>query len=265
MIQKVKLYVNSTKEKAHSLAIDIEKELIKQGYDIAECDADLVIGLGGDGTLLNFLRENSYETQAKYIGVNCGTLGFLQDFEVEDVEKFVLGIPNYVEQRLGFVSANVIKGKQIETFYALNEITIQDTENKSFRTRLSIMDEKQKEFLEDYVGTGLIFATPTGSTALNLSAGGCIMHPSIEAFQITPREAIANSKMHCLSKSICVPKTSDVLLTPNIDNDIKVSADCIDEYVGSYDVIHVHYSDKHMIKLKDKSSNFIRTIREKLI
>ena len=147
------------------------------------------------------------------------------------------------------------------TFKALNDIVIQDSEDKTFRTKVSI----ENELLEDYVGTGLIFSTPTGSTALNLSAGGCILHPSIEAIQITPREAIANSKMHCLSKSICLPTGFDITLKPNNNSYVKICCDGQKVYVGSYDTIRVYYSETGMIKLKDRKDNFIKTIREKLI
>ena len=119
--------------------------------------------------------------------------------------------------------------------------------------------------VETYVGTGLIFATPTGSTALNLSAGGSIVHPNIEAIQITPREAIANSKMHCLSKSICIPSGLDIVLTPNNGERIKIYSDGEKVYEGSYENIRIYYSSEGMLKLKDKKDSFVKTIREKLI
>ena len=261
MNKKVELYVNSTKPKAMLLSKKIEEELISQGYEIVEEEADIIIGLGGDGTLLNLLRERNYSISSKYIGVNCGTLGFLQDFEVENVENFVRNISNYVEKDLSFLNICIRKGNAVYEFNALNEVMVQDGEDKAFRTNVYI----ENEFLEKFVGTGIIFSSSTGSTAMNLSAGGAIIHSGLDVIQMTPREAIANSKMHCLPKSICIPKEMDISLWPNASDKIKIYADGACVYSGEYDKVQVYYSDKYMTKLQSAESNFIKTIREKLI
>lgn len=261
MKKRVKLYVNSTKDYAKVLSNVIEEELLAQGYDIVNENADIVIGFGGDGTLLHFLRNNNYNAESCYIGVNCGTLGFLQDFNVTDIKKFVEGIPEYVEQKLPFITIEIENGAETVVYKALNEFVIQDDQDKTFRTELSV----EEEFLENFVGTGIIFSTPTGSTALNLSAGGAIVHPNLEMIQITPREAIANSKMHCLAKSICIPKGFDITLKPSSNSQIKVYSDGELVYLGQYEKIRIYYLTDGMMKLKDKKDNFIKTIRDKLI
>lgn len=261
MAKKIQLYVNSTKEDAIKLSKKIGEELIDQGYELVSSNADIVMGFGGDGTLLHFLRKSDYTSRAKYIGINCGTLGFLQDFHIDNVKQFVSDIPFYIKQVLRYVVVEVEMGGKKYIYKALNEFTIQDAQDKSFRTQVIIGGED----LENFVGTGLIFATPTGSTALNLSAGGCILHPDIEAIQITPREAIANSKIHCLSKSICIPRGKDIILKPNNNEQIKIYSDAEKVYIGPYDSIRIYYSDEGVTKLKDKKDSFIKTIREKLI
>lgn len=260
-MKKVQLYINQLNDNAKFLAKLISEELAINGYEIVEENADIVIGFGGDGTLLHFLRTNNYQIQSQYIGVNCGTLGFLQDFNVEEVHSFVKNIPYYVKQRLNFVVVEVNIDDEKNVYKALNEFTIQNAQNKSFRAKVCIGEE----FLENFVGTGIIFSTPTGSTALNLSAGGTILHPEIEAIQITPREAISNSKMHCLSKSVCIPNGWDIILNPNTKDRIKIYSDGEMVYYGIYDSIKVYYSNEGMFKLKDKKDSFIQTIREKLI
>lgn len=258
---KIQLYVNNTKPEAIKLANELKKALISSKYEIVESNADIVIGFGGDGTLLHFLKENHYSVQAKYIGINCGTLGFLQNFNLKNVQEFVNSLPFLVEQRLKLIQLQLRYGRRLISFRALNEFIIQDGNDKTFRTKLSINDE----LLENFVGTGLIFSTPTGSTALNLSAGGCVVHPSIEAIQITPREAIANSKMHCLSKSICIPKGYNITLYPNSSETIKIYCDGEKIYSDKYDEINIYYSDYYLTKLTSKKDTFIKTIREKLI
>ena len=259
--RRVQLYVNTTKKEAVKLAEKIREELIKQGYKVVEKYPTLIIGFGGDGTLLNLLRENNYEIDEMYIGVNCGTLGFLQHFNVKNVEEFVKNIPNYKSQTLRFIGLNFVANHTAYAYSALNEFVIQDAEDKTFRTKVSV----EGEFLENYVGSGMIFSTPTGSTALNLSAGGCIVHPQMETIQITPREAIANSKMHCLSKSICIPSEYSVKLHPNSDNEVKIYADGQKVYTGPYNNLFVYYRKVGLTVLMDEKDSFITTIRKKLI
>ena len=261
-MKKVRLYVNTTKVAALTKASSISKVLQELGYKETSKDEDIVIGFGGDGTLFRFLKENNYNVSSKYIGVNCGTLGFLQDFDAENVIYFVSNIPNYVEQRLNFVSLEIEFNGYKKKFYALNEFSVHQAKYKSFKTHVCIAGGH----LEDYVGTGIIFSTSTGSTALGLSAGGAILHPSIEAIQMTPREAIVNSKMHSLSKSICLPKGMDIILTPTSESrEISIYSDGEEVYNGLYDSITVSYSERGITKLKKVHDNFIETIREKLI
>lgn len=261
-MKKVRLYVNTTKEFALCKAKKICEELQKQGYEICDKEADIVIGIGGDGTLFHFLREKQYNVDAKYIGVNCGTLGFLQDFDAVDVEEFVKSMPKYVSQKLNFVKLELKSNGKVKTFYALNEFSVHHAQYKSFKTRVRIDDT----FLENYVGTGIIFSTATGSTALGLSAGGAILHPNIKAIQMTPREAIVNSKMHSLPKSICLPKGTEVILTPDKESiDIAIDGDGEEIYNGPCDSLKISYSTKGITKLRKKQDSFIRTIKEKLI
>lgn len=93
-------------------------------------------------------------------------------------------------------------------FKFLNEFSLRDIMYKSLKTSVYVDNEK----LEDFVGTGIVFSTLTGSTALNLSIGGAIIYQNLEAIQMTPREAITNSKIHALNKSICIPKETIIFL-----------------------------------------------------
>lgn len=261
-MKKVRLYVNDTKAIAIFKKNKISKALKYYGYEEVESNEDIVIGFGGDGTLFNFLKEENYNVSANYIGVNCGTLGFLQDFDVDDEYDFVSNIPNYTPQKLHFVKLEITFNNERKIFYALNEFSLHDIMYKSLKTSVYVENEK----LEDFVGTGIVFSTPTGSTALNLSIGGAIIYQNLEAIQMTPREAITNSKMHALNKSICIPKEIDFLLKPILqNNEISIDSDGENIYSGKYDSIRISFSDKGITKLKSSNVNFIKTIREKLI
>lgn len=261
MIKTFSLYVNNEKSKALEICKKVKKELTTEGYILNDETPDVVIGFGGDGTLLRWLSLCKYNTRSKYIGVNCGTLGFMQDFDIRDPKEFVKNIPNYDEQRVYFAKLEVENRNKKYEFYSVNEFNLMNNMDKSFRASVYIADE----FLENFVGTGLIFCTPTGSTAHNISSVGSIIYPDIEMIQMTPSEAIVNRKIRCLPKSICIPKGIDITLKPDSDSSIKIISDGINVYDGEFEKVTVSYSNRCMIKLTDRKNSFIRKVREKLI
>ena len=160
-----------------------------------------------------------------------------------------------------FIKLEVTQDNNKYSFLALNEFNILTDNCKALRTQVKINNEA----LENFVGTGLIFSSPTGSTAHNLSSVGFIICPGIEAIQMTPSETIINSKLRSLSKSICFPKDYNINLEPITSDEIKIIADGNVVFVGNYSQISISYSDKYIAKLIDTKNNFIKTIREKLI
>lgn len=261
MIKTVKLFVNNSKDKAYSISEIVKSELLNAGYKITDTNPDLVIGFGGDGTLLRWLNTENYHTTSKYIGVNCGTLGFMQEFEIEDAKLFVQNIPNYTQQKIPFITIEVISSNNKVKFSAVNDFNVLNGDDKSLRMNVHVGNE----FLETFAGTGLIFSSPTGSTAHNISSIGSIVYPTMEVIQITPQEAIVNSKIRCLPKSICIPKGINISLTPVNDDKIKIIADGIKVYHDIFEEINIYYSNEYMVKLTDNKSNFIQKVREKLI
>ena len=262
MNKKVLLYVNNTKEAAFPLSNKVKRALISNGYEIVSNitdKADIVIGFGGDGTLISWLNATNYLANSKYIGVNCGTLGFLQDFDVLDVKKFVDNIKNYIEEYLNFADITVSIDNNEFTYNALNEFVVKRSDDKALRVSVKI----EEALLENYVGTGIIFSTPTGSTARNLSSGGSIICPGINCIQMNPIEP--NRFLGALQSSIIVPKEYSIALFSNSNEEIKILSDGEEVYSGKFDKLKIELSDKKLIKLVDKQVNFIEKVRQKLI
>ena len=144
---------------------------------------DAVIVLGGDGTFLSVTRGCPAGTPVA--GVNMGTLGFLTEHSREQAFTLIddlLAGSVCVEDR-DRLQVEVGDGAERQEFVVLNDVVI----NKATLARiLTINVEIDGEFLSRYNADGLIFATPTGSTAYNLSAGGPIVHPGLAAMLITP-------------------------------------------------------------------------------
>ena len=148
-------------------------------------EADFLISLGGDGTLLSLVRR-SYGTGKPVLGINAGNLGFLADIRLEEVESFIdrlLAGDYRIDDRMmieGYVQRS--DGSK-EPFFALNDVVITSPKpSKMVQVNASIDGER----FNSYRGDGLIISTPTGSTAYNLAAGGPVIYPLTKAFIITP-------------------------------------------------------------------------------
>jgi NAD+ kinase len=148
-------------------------------------DFDLVIVLGGDGTLLSVARGVG-DRETPLLAVNLGGLGFLMStgpHEIyEHLERVLTG--DYAVQKRTVLSSEVIRnGETIAHFEALNDVVV----SKAAMARLLELDAfVEDEFVCSYRADGLIISTPTGSTAYSLSAGGPVIFPSVSAVCITP-------------------------------------------------------------------------------
>lgn len=148
-----------------------------------KCDA--IIAIGGDGTILS-VAQKACLYEVPIIGINLGRLGFLADVETSEVEQFLprLLTKEYTIEERMMLSIRVIDPSgECHKFYALNDAYVA----RGSSSRISEFEIKVNEqFLDLYPADGIIIATPTGSTAYNLSAGGPIVAPSVSQMMITP-------------------------------------------------------------------------------
>ena len=148
-------------------------------------EADFLIVLGGDGTMLGAARLVE-QSSLPILGVNMGGLGFLTETTIDDIygslEKVFAGA-YYLDKRLMLQVGIYHQGKRMSEATALNDVVIAKGHlARMISTQISI----DKTFMTNIRGDGLIIATPTGSTAYSLSAGGPILDPSLEVLLINP-------------------------------------------------------------------------------
>ena len=146
---------------------------------------DLVVVLGGDGTLLSAVRGTA-AIDVPLLGVNLGSLGFLTDVPLSSLFSMLDAIVRgraAVEHR-SLIQCDLLRGDQILGSYTVfNDAVV----NKTALARLNHYDLfVDKVFVSSYRADGMIVATPTGSTAYSLSAGGPVLMPTVNAFVITP-------------------------------------------------------------------------------
>lgn len=201
-------------------------------------NCDLVIVVGGDGNFINAGRIISVINNIPIIGINYGKLGFLTDISPKNLKSKILSLlfGHYYEENRIMIHASIIREnkKNNRELFALNDVIINNF-NCNKLLNISIFVDDYYAF--SYMADGIIISTPTGSTAYSMSAGGPIIHPTLESFLIVPicphslnnRPVVihSNSKINIVMKdknfNVCSPK---LILDGN--NEIVLSMkDCI--------------------------------------
>ena len=223
--------------------------------------SDLLITFGGDGTLLSVARHAP--DHVPIVGVNMGTLGFLTEIRVEEfptVLDRVLEGNYFVEPRVTFSVSVTGPGHDPSRRYrVLNDVAI----NKSAVARIIEMRVSVAGlFVSSFRGDGLIVATPTGSTAYNLSAGGPIIYPTMGAVVITP------ICPHMLTnRPIVLPDELDIeigLATPDA-RDIYLTFDGQEGLpMTDKDRVCVRKSEERVLLVQSPEKNYFDVLRNKL-
>lgn len=222
---------------------------------------DLLITLGGDGTLLSVARHAP--EHVPIIGVNMGTLGFLTEIRVEELPGVldrVLSGHYFVEPRVTFsVSVHGPGHDPARRYRVLNDVAI----NKSAVARIITMRVSVAGlFVSTFRGDGLIVCTPTGSTAYNLSAGGPIIYPTMGAVVITP------ICPHMLTnRPLVLPDELDIevgLMTPDA-RDIYLTLDGQEGFqITERDRVCVRKSEERVLLVQSPDKNYFDVLRNKL-
>lgn len=154
------------------LLLDVKAENLIDGDDF---EADFVISMGGDGTFLEAARRVGSKG-TPILGINMGRLGFLSDYQADDIESAIEQIYSgtyHTEERM-VLQAEYSSLREGDYPFALNEVAVMKQDNSSM---ISIRVDVNGEYLTTYQADGLIVNTPTGSTGYALSVGGPIMAP----------------------------------------------------------------------------------------
>lgn len=193
-MEKVGLVINQKKPGARLLAASLRTWLKKRGKKVFAGSrdqvrslikkSDFLVCLGGDGTILN-VAHHMEQKSIPVLGVNLGGLGFMTGVKGKEVFKEMEEIFDgsfKIEERI-MLHARLVTRRRAEVFQALNDAVI----NREGLTRyLRIHVKAGSDDLMSFSGDGVIVATPTGSTAYSLSAGGPFVYPTLDSFVVTP-------------------------------------------------------------------------------
>jgi NAD+ kinase len=222
--------------------------------------SDVVIVLGGDGTILNIARQSA-QYDVPLFGINLGHLGFLAEAEISDMymslDKIMEG-DYLIEKRMMLEALVEDDDGNGEEFVALNDFSV----TKGMTTRMiTISTYINDNFFEFYSADGVVVSSPTGSTAYSLSAGGPIVSPELKVLIITP---ICPHTIH--NRSIVVSEKDEVKIVIGDENsEVMLSVDGQDSYkLSSGKVVRIRSSCfvTNLVKLKQRS--FFDVLRRKI-
>jgi NAD+ kinase len=171
---------------------------------------DVCFAIGGDGSFLRMVRESGFCPTTKFVGINTGTLGFLQGVKSDEVDEFINNMDGWIEQELGYIEVEA--GGEI--FRCLNEVIIRCNEHKVVDFGLSVDDGATLRI----VGDGVCISSSVGSSAHNLSLGGSLVPYNVDSLQITPIAPIASVAYRNLISSVVLSAQSRIVATWKKDN-----------------------------------------------
>ena len=225
------------------------------GMDLSEMNAEnikFIVIIGGDGSILRVASGLSQRNPPPILGVNVGSIGFLDESNGRMIFKDLIRVLNgeYELEVCSKITAFIVKNsEEIKLNNALNEVLIVSSKNSKV---LQVSIRINGVFLNRSYLDGVIISTSTGSTAYNLSAGGAIVNPNMEIIQITPLNSFAGSGL----KPIIVPIDSEIeiqLLRPRLDSKIVID--------GQRTIKKIAPNTKIRIRKANSQNKFIRFSR----
>jgi NAD+ kinase len=253
--------------RAHDYKVVIDQETSKYTNEpevvsreqMSSRPLDLVVVLGGDGTLLSAARATA-TVDVPLLGVNLGSLGFLTEVPLASLYPMLEAIAQgraAVEQR-SLMQCELLRGEEVRGSYLIfNDAVL----NKTALARLNTYDLYiDKVFVSSYRADGMIVATPTGSTAYSLSAGGPVLMPTVNAFVITP--VSPHSLTH---RPLVVPDSTQIELVLRSDEELAYLS--LDGQPGldlrDGDRVRCRRSE-HKVSLFRTDTDFFQVLRAKL-
>lgn len=270
----IALFRNKSNLQSKNLALGIREFFSSQGIEIVTQDGDakeigaaplseidpkeiqFIISLGGDGTILGLMHEYE-QLDAPILGINMGHLGFMADVQIADVYPSLQDLINgayRIEERI-MLQGETLQG---EKNFAINDMVVHRANNPSL---VQISVHANGLYLNTFEADGIIIATPNGSTAYSLAAGGPILSPTLEAIVITPicPHTISN-------RPIVLTADQEIQIQYLSDYDpVEVRADGLTAYqLRTGEVFHISRSQKKFKLVNLLRQDYFTTLRTKL-
>ena len=231
--------------------------LLGQEFNALCESSDILVTLGGDGTLISAVRR-SHEFDIPVLGIHAGKLGFLADIDLAELDEFIgkLVAKKYRIDNRAVLRAEITTKKGTTKIVAFNDIVMTRSSISKMIHLDTFVDDKP---FNTYYGDGVIISTPTGSTAYNLSAGGPVLFPLTQVFALTPISP------HSLTQRPVVLPGHFMIEIKTPDTSALVVVDGQDMYeFADGDVIKIRLSGKAAQLIHREEFNYFDVLKEKL-
>lgn len=258
-IPNIELQIESKFLKIQSAGIN--GKLVFGEFDQLDNSFDLLISIGGDGTIL---RAITYvrDLDIKIVGINTGRLGFLATIQTSEIKNALTEIfeGNYKVSERSLLAVEISPENEniAKTNFALNEVTIS---RKNTTSMITVETHLNDEYLTSYWADGLILATPTGSTGYSLSCGGPVISPSTNSLVLTP---IAPHNLN--ARPLIIPDDTSVKLhVDGREDQFLLSLDSRINTLPNTATVHIKKADFSIKMVELNTESFLDTLRKKML
>ena len=245
---------------SHQIASKIKTQLDAiMEYD--QENPDLVISVGGDGTMLISVHQY-LSKHVNFLGVHTGTLGFFTDFRKDEITKLVEAIKNDCYHLLArnLLEIKVKHEKKEDVYFALNEMRI------DYGYTTQVIDVYiNDELLEVFRGNGLCVSTPAGSTAYNKSIGGAVIYPGTPLMQLTEVAGIQHNAYRSLGSSLVLDASNMIKLIGHNFEQVYLGIDHLSYQIKDVDSIEIKIAKKTINFIEYEEKSFVQRIRRAFI
>lgn len=219
---------------------------------------DFALSVGGDGTFLTTASLVGH-LDIPILGINCGHLGYLAEVQTEDIDAVLdqlIGNHYTIEQRRMLEVSCLYEGK-VASPYALNEVAVLKS---GLSSMITVDVTLNGEFLHKYKADGLLVATPTGSTAYNLSVGGPLLEPHLNAIILTP---VATHSLNIRPLVVLDDSQIDIKISSRNGNYL-LSVDGRSQVLNQDIQLHIERSQRTIKLVRINGQTFMQSLKDKL-
>lgn len=219
---------------------------------------DFALSVGGDGTFLTTASLVGH-LDIPILGINCGHLGYLAEVQTDTIDAVLdqLITNSYTIEQRRMLEVTCQQGGKIVSPYALNEVAILKS---GLSSMITIDVSLNGEFLHKYKADGLLIATPTGSTAYNLSVGGPLLDPHVNAIILTP---VATHSLNIRPLVVLDDSKIDIKISSRNGNFL-LSVDGRSQVLNQDIQLHVERAQRTIKLVRINGQNFMQSLKDKL-
>lgn len=219
---------------------------------------DFALSVGGDGTFLTTAALVGH-LDIPILGINCGHLGYLAEVQTEDIDAVLdqLLTNSYTIEQRRMLEVSCQYDNKIVSPYALNEIAILKS---GLSSMITVDVTLNGQFLHNYKADGLLIATPTGSTAYNLSVGGPLLDPHVHAIILSP---VATHSLNIRPLVVLDDSKIDIKITSRNGNFL-LSIDGRSQVLSQDIQLHIERSQRTIKLVRINGQTFMQSLKEKL-